>query len=73
LVLPLHPACSHEQSMSGVFSIASHCALQYLPDVVMQEHIGCAHFSDFSGLIGILQTADQSHTIQIPILVTCKN
>ena len=34
--------------MSGVFSIASHWVLQYLPDVVMQEQIGCAHFSGFA-------------------------
>jgi hypothetical protein len=33
--------------MSGVFSIASHCVLQYFPDVVMHEQIGCAHFSLF--------------------------
>ena len=30
--------------MSGVFSIASHWGLQYLPDVVMHEQTGCAHF-----------------------------
>jgi hypothetical protein len=30
--------------MSGVFSIASHWVLQYLPDVVIHEQIGCAHF-----------------------------
>jgi len=34
--------------MSGVFSIASHCALQYLPAVVPQEQTGCAHFSVFA-------------------------
>jgi hypothetical protein len=28
-ILPLQPGCPHLQSMSGVFSIASHCALQY--------------------------------------------
>ena len=33
--------------MSGVFSIASHSTLQYLPDVVMHEQIGWAHFSAF--------------------------
>jgi hypothetical protein len=46
-VLPLQPACSHRQSMSGVFSIAAHSVLQYLPDVVMHEQTGCAHFSAF--------------------------
>jgi hypothetical protein len=30
--------------MSGVFSIASHAALQYLPVVASQEQTGCAHF-----------------------------
>jgi hypothetical protein len=34
--------------MSGIFSMASHCALQYLPDDVMHEQTGCAHFSAFS-------------------------
>jgi hypothetical protein len=47
-VLPLQTACPHEQSISGVFSIASHWVLQYLPDVVVQEQIGCAHFSAFA-------------------------
>ena len=47
LVLPLHPACSQWQSMSGAFSMASHWVLQYLPDAVMQEQMGCAHFSAF--------------------------
>src|ERR1700676_724136 len=31
------------QSMSGVFSMASHWALQYFSEVVMHEQIGCAH------------------------------
>jgi hypothetical protein len=30
--------------MSGVSCIASHWALQYLPDFGTQEHEGCAHF-----------------------------
>jgi hypothetical protein len=33
--------------MSGVFSIAAHSVLQYLPEVVMHEQTGCAHFSGF--------------------------
>jgi|HubBroStandDraft_5_1064220.scaffolds.fasta_scaffold04798_4 hypothetical protein len=37
--------------MSGVFSMASHWVLQYLPDVVRQEQTGCAHFSAISGAI----------------------
>jgi hypothetical protein len=31
--------------MSGIFSIASHWVLQYLPEVVVQEQTGCAHFT----------------------------
>ena len=42
-VLPLQSACSHAQSMSGVFSMASHSVLQYLPDVITHEQMGCAH------------------------------
>jgi len=37
--------------MSGVFSIASHWALQYLPDDVMHEQTGCAHFLTVSLVI----------------------
>jgi hypothetical protein len=37
--------------MSGVFSIASHSALQYVPDVVLHEQTGCAHFPDSFGVI----------------------
>jgi len=41
--------------MSGVFSIASHCGLQYFPDlVVVQVHGGCAHFLLSSAAIGVL-------------------
>ena len=40
--------------MSGVFSIASHWALQYLPAVVTQEQTGCAHFSPFVVSISFL-------------------
>jgi hypothetical protein len=40
----VHPACPHLQAISGVFSIASHCVLQYLPDVTVHEQTGCAHF-----------------------------
>jgi hypothetical protein len=46
-VLPLQPACPHEQSMSGVSSIAAHSVLQYLPEDVSHEQTGCAHFSSF--------------------------
>ena len=47
----MQPVCAQVQSMSGVFSIASHCVLQYLPEVVMHEQTGCAHFTAFSGAI----------------------
>lgn len=52
-VLPLQPGCPHVQSISGVFSIASHCGLQYFPEVTVQEQTGCAHFlpSAFAMLI----------------------
>ena len=39
-VLPLQLACPHAQSTSGVFSIAAHSVLQYLPDVITHEQTG---------------------------------
>ncbi len=39
-ILPLQPWCAHVQSISGVFSMASHWVLQYLPDVVTHEQRG---------------------------------
>jgi hypothetical protein len=39
--------------MSGVFSMASHWVLQYLPEVVVHEQIGCAHLCGVSGAIWI--------------------
>jgi hypothetical protein len=50
-VLPVQMAWPQVQSMSGIFSIASHWALQYLPEVVMQEQTGCAHFLAVSFVI----------------------
>ena len=47
-VLPLHTECAHVQSISGVFSMASHWVLQYFPEVVRHEQTGCAHFSAFA-------------------------
>jgi hypothetical protein len=49
--------------MSGVFSMASHWALQYLPDVVGQEQIGCAHFSALAVSISFLLFGDQEKMI----------
>jgi len=43
--------------MSGVFSIASHCVLQYLlllDAVMVQVQTGCAHFSALSVAIVFL-------------------
>jgi hypothetical protein len=48
-------ACPQVQSMSGIFSIASHWALQYLPEVVTQEQTGCAHFLAVSLVILLLR------------------
>jgi hypothetical protein len=47
-VRPLQPGWPHMQSTSGVFSMAAHCVLQYLPLVVVQEQTGCAHFWPFA-------------------------
>ncbi len=43
----MQPLWRQRQSTSGVFSMAAHSVLQYLPVVVMHEQIGCAHFSAF--------------------------
>jgi hypothetical protein len=40
--------------MSGVFSIAAHSVLQYLPDVITHEQTGCAHLWGFSVVISLL-------------------
>jgi hypothetical protein len=45
--------------MSGIFSMASHWALQYFPEVVVHEQTGCAHFTavvldSFGGVIVFL-------------------
>jgi hypothetical protein len=68
----LQPVCPHEQSMSGIFSIASHWVLQYLPDVVTHEQTGCAHFSDFAVANSSLLGSDQKQVIQDDILDTGK-
>jgi hypothetical protein len=44
--------------MSGVFSMASRWVLQYLPDVVMHEQTGWAHFSTFAVVISFLPALD---------------
>ena len=66
----MQPVCPHEQSMSGVFSIASHWVLQYLPDVVTHEQTGCAHFSAFAVAISFLLASDRQRVIQGGILNT---
>jgi hypothetical protein len=50
-VLRLQPARPHGQSISGVFSIAAHSVLQYLPDVITHKQMGCAHFWPFAVVI----------------------
>src|ERR1700731_3676253 len=37
--------------MSGVFSMASHSTLQYLPELAGHEQTGCAHFCAITALI----------------------
>ena len=56
--------------MSGVFSIASHWVLQYLPDVVVQEQTGCAHFSPLAVVISFLLASDPQRAIRDSILIT---
>src|SRR5580704_19772658 len=34
--------------MSGIFSMVSHCTLQYFPAPASQEQFGCAHFFTLS-------------------------
>jgi hypothetical protein len=57
-ILPLQTGCPHLQSMSGIFSIDSHCTLQYFPAIAVHEQFGCAHFFVFS--IAISLSLDQS-------------
>src|SRR5271157_3892929 len=54
--------------MSGVFFNASHATLQYLPDVVMHEQMGCAHFPPFAVVISFLLAPGQQRVIQCRIL-----
>jgi hypothetical protein len=56
--LPLQVGCPHLQSMSGIFSIDSHCTPQYFPAIAVHEQFGCAHFLVFS--IAIFLSPDQS-------------
>jgi len=55
--------------MSGVFSMVSHWALQYLPDVATHEQIGCAHFSVLVVSIGFLLDSDGEGMIHTLIVV----
>jgi hypothetical protein len=54
--------------MSGIFSIVSHSTLQYLPEVVRQEQMGCAHFFGFAVSMAFLPALDQESRIQDVIL-----
>jgi hypothetical protein len=58
--------------MSGVFSIASHSVLQYLPDVVRHEQTGWAHFSAFAEGISFLLSSNQERTIQALTVTTSR-
>ena len=64
----MQPECPHRQSISGVFSIASHSVLQYLPDVVTHEQTGWAHFSTFAVVISSPLDSDQQRMIPGNIL-----
>jgi hypothetical protein len=50
--------------MSGIFSIVSHCTLQYFPVFAAHEQFGCAHFFTFSVAIRLSFT-------QFPERVRC--
>jgi hypothetical protein len=43
-VLPLQPACSHDVSMSGLFSIGAHSLLQYFAHVAGANKRGVRTF-----------------------------
>jgi len=58
--------------MSGVFSIASHSVLQYLPEVVRHEQTGWAHLSAFAEAISFLQSSNQERTIQALTVATSR-
>jgi hypothetical protein len=49
--------------MSGVFSMASQAALQYLPVVASQVQIGCAHFA--AGF-GVMNSSGLNQEISTP-------
>src|ERR1700738_1541878 len=70
--LPLHPACGNAQAISGVFSVASHSALQHLPDVVTHEQSGWAQFTAFSEAISFPPTSAQERMTQVQMLVSRK-
>jgi len=53
--------------------MASHWALQYLPDVVTHEQIGCAHLSVFVESICFLLASDHERMIQALILILAGN
>jgi hypothetical protein len=52
--------------MSGVFSITSHWALQYLPDVVVHEQKGCAPLSPLAVAISTLRIFESAAGISSP-------
>ena len=60
----MQSAWPQAQSTSGVFSIASHCALQYLPEAGTHEQTGCAHFLAGSLVISFLLVSDQNGAVR---------
>ena len=64
----MQPAWPQAQSMSGVFSIASHWALQYLPEAGTHEQTGCAHFLAGSLVISFLLVSDQNGAVRDDIV-----
>jgi hypothetical protein len=59
--------------------MASHSMLQYLPEVALHEHIGCAHFSDSLGvirssyLIRRVQVTQKHKRYDCPVLCNTKH
>jgi hypothetical protein len=57
------------QSMSGVFSIASHCVLQYFPEVTLQEQMGCAHFFPSFAMLLLFSSSLCDWSLETPLSV----
>jgi hypothetical protein len=62
-VLPLQPVCSHDVSMSGLFSIGAHSLQQYFAHVAGANKRGVRIFSAIISLLFFLLTSDQQRAI----------